>query len=58
MSCFLIYILRYISTDTERGLMPPKQKITKEMLLEYAFKITEESGIDAVTEEMYLKKQD
>ena len=35
--------------------MPPKQKITKEMLLEYAFKITEESGIDAVTSRSVAK---
>ena len=29
--------------------MPPKQKITKEILLEHAFEIAEEKGIDAVT---------
>lgn len=29
--------------------MPPKQKITKEMLLEHAFRIAEEQGIMAVT---------
>ncbi len=35
--------------------MPPKQKITKEDLLEHAFKIAEEKGIDAVTSRSVAK---
>lgn len=35
--------------------MPPKQKITKEMLLEHAFKIAEEEGISAVTSRSVAK---
>lgn len=35
--------------------MPPKQKITKDMLLEHAFKITQEQGIIAVTSRSVAK---
>ena len=35
--------------------MPPKQKITKEILLEHAFEIAEEKGIDAVTSRSVAK---
>lgn len=36
--------------------MPPKQKITKEMLLEHAFAIAEESGIQSVTSRSVAKR--
>lgn len=35
--------------------MPPKQRITKEMLLEHAFKIAEEQGISEVTSRSVAK---
>lgn len=35
--------------------MPPKQKITKEVLLEEAYKITEQAGINAVTSRSVAK---
>ena len=35
--------------------MPPKQKITKEILLEHAFEIAEEKGIDTVTSRSVAK---
>lgn len=38
-----------------RCIMPPKQKITIEMLLEHAFKIAEEQGIEAVTSRSVAK---
>ncbi len=36
--------------------MPPKQKITKEILLEHAFAIAEESGIQSVTSRSVAKR--
>lgn len=36
--------------------MPPKQKITKDMILEQAFKITREKGIEAVTARSVAKE--
>lgn len=41
----MIYITRYLNNL----YMPPKQKITKDIILEHAFKIAEEQGIAAVT---------
>lgn len=45
-----LYNIRYITNDIiQRGdILPPKQKITKEMILEAAFQITKEKGFDAV----------
>ena len=35
--------------------MPPKQKITEEILLSHAFQIAKEQGIDAVTSRSVAK---
>ncbi len=38
--------------------MPPKQKVTKEILLEHAYAIAEESGIQSVTSRSVAKRAD